>query len=49
MLVELNEITWDLIDPLIAQGKLPTFTAVRVSAYRQRGGAAGDVAVKRQR
>ncbi len=25
LLVELNEITWSLIDPLIAQGKLPTF------------------------
>src|SRR5436309_9648051 len=25
LLIELNEITWDLVDPLIAQGKLPTF------------------------
>jgi hypothetical protein len=25
LLVEINEITWDLIDPLIEQGKLPTF------------------------
>ena len=25
VLVEINEITWDLIDPLIQQGKLPTF------------------------
>jgi len=25
LLIELNEITWDLIDPLISRGKLPTF------------------------
>lgn len=29
LLVELNEITWDLIDPLIEQGKLPTFARIR--------------------
>jgi hypothetical protein len=33
LLVELNEIIWNLIDPLIAQGKLPTF------ALLERGGA----------
>ena len=25
LLLELNELTWNLIDPLIAEGKLPTF------------------------
>jgi Type I phosphodiesterase / nucleotide pyrophosphatase len=29
LLVELNEVTWDLIDPLIEQGKLPTFAGLR--------------------
>ena len=29
LLVELNEITWDLIDPLIASGKLPTFERLK--------------------
>src|SRR5882762_10580903 len=29
ILVELNEITWDLIDPLIDQGKLPTFERLK--------------------
>lgn len=29
LLVELNEVTWDLIDPLIAQGKLPTFARLK--------------------
>jgi hypothetical protein len=29
LLVELNEITWDLIDPLIEEGKLPTFARIR--------------------
>ncbi|MGH9769698.1 MAG: alkaline phosphatase family protein [Blastocatellia bacterium] len=29
LLVELNEITWDLIDPLMAQGKLPTFARLK--------------------
>ena len=29
LLVELNEITWNLIDPLIAQGKLPTFARIK--------------------
>ena len=29
MLVELNEVTWDLIDPLIEQGKLPTFARLK--------------------
>ncbi len=35
LLVEINEITWDLIDPLIAAGKLPTF------AHLKREGAWG--------
>ncbi len=29
LLLEINEITWDLIDPLIAQGKLPTFARLK--------------------
>ena len=29
LLVELNEVTWDLIDPLIEQGKLPTFARLK--------------------
>lgn len=29
LLIELNEITWDLIDPLIARGKLPTFELLK--------------------
>ena len=29
LLIELNEITWDLIDPLIAEGKLPTFARLK--------------------
>ncbi|HEX5734115.1 MAG TPA: alkaline phosphatase family protein [Blastocatellia bacterium] len=29
LLVELNELTWDLIDPLIEQGKLPTFARIK--------------------
>lgn len=29
LLVELNEITWRLINPLIAQGKLPTFAKLK--------------------
>lgn len=29
LLVELNEITWNLIDPLIEQGKLPTFARLK--------------------
>ena len=29
LLVELNEITWKLIDPLIEQGKLPTFARLK--------------------
>lgn len=29
LLVELNEITWDLIDPLIEQGKLPAFARIK--------------------
>lgn len=29
LLVELNEITWDLIDPLIEQGELPTFARIK--------------------
>ena len=29
LLIELNEITWTLIDPLIAQGKLPTFARLK--------------------
>jgi hypothetical protein len=29
LLIELNEITWDLIDPLIEQGKLPTFARLK--------------------
>lgn len=29
LLLEINEITWDLIDPLIAQGKLPTFAKLK--------------------
>jgi hypothetical protein len=29
ILMEINEITWDLIDPLIEQGKLPTFAKLK--------------------
>lgn len=29
ILAEINEITWDLIDPLIKQGKLPTFATLK--------------------
>jgi hypothetical protein len=29
LLVELNEITWNLIDPLLEQGKLPTFAHLK--------------------
>lgn len=29
LLVELNEVTWNLIDPLIEQGKLPTFSRLK--------------------
>ncbi|MDQ2920214.1 MAG: alkaline phosphatase family protein [Acidobacteriota bacterium] len=29
LLVEVNEVTWDLIDPLIEQGKLPTFARLK--------------------
>jgi len=29
LLVELNEVTWDLIDPMIEQGKLPTFARLK--------------------
>jgi type I phosphodiesterase/nucleotide pyrophosphatase len=29
LLVELNEVTWDLIDPLIEQGKLPIFARLK--------------------
>jgi len=29
LVVEINEITWDLIDPMIAQGKLPTFARLK--------------------
>ena len=29
LLVELNEITWDLVDPLIEQGRLPTFARIK--------------------
>ncbi len=29
LLVELNELTWNLIDPLIKQGKLPTFARLK--------------------
>lgn len=29
ILLELNEITWNLIDPLIEQGKLPTFARLK--------------------
>ena len=29
MLIEINEITWDLIDPLIEEGKLPTFAKLK--------------------
>jgi hypothetical protein len=32
LMVELNEITWDLIDPLIEQGKLPTFARLKREA-----------------
>jgi hypothetical protein len=29
LMVEINEVTWDLIDPLIEQGKLPTFARLK--------------------
>ena len=29
LLVEVNEVTWNLIDPLIEQGKLPTFARLK--------------------
>lgn len=29
LLIEINEITWDLIDPFIAEGKLPTFAYLK--------------------
>ncbi len=29
LLVEVNEVTWNLIDPLIEEGKLPTFARLR--------------------
>src|SRR5262245_56347316 len=29
LLVELNEVTWDLIDPLIERGKLPVFARLK--------------------
>jgi hypothetical protein len=29
LLVEVNEVTWNLIDPLIAQGKLPNFARLK--------------------
>lgn len=29
LLLELNELTWNLIDPLIAEGKLPTFARLK--------------------
>lgn len=29
LLVELNEVTWNLIDPLIEQGRLPTFARLK--------------------
>lgn len=29
LLLEINEITWNLIDPLIAKGKLPTFARLK--------------------
>ena len=29
ILMEINEITWNLIDPLIAEGKLPTFAKLK--------------------
>jgi hypothetical protein len=29
LLVELIEVTWDLIDPLIEKGKLPTFARLK--------------------
>lgn len=29
LLVEVNEVTWNLIDPLIEQGKLPTFAKLK--------------------
>ena len=29
LLVELNELTWNLIDPLIEQGRLPTFERIK--------------------
>ena len=29
LLVEVNEVTWNLIDPWIEQGKLPTFAYLK--------------------
>lgn len=29
LLVEVNEVTWDLIDPMIEQGKVPTFARLK--------------------
>ena len=29
LLVEVNEVTWNLIDPLIEQGRLPTFARLK--------------------
>ncbi len=29
LLIEINEVTWDLIDPFIAEGKLPTFARLK--------------------
>ena len=29
LLVEVNEVTWNLIDPLIEQGLLPTFAQLK--------------------
>lgn len=40
LLVEVNEVTWDLIDPLIEQGKLPTFARLK-----QEGAWASPVSV----
>jgi len=34
LLIEINEITWDLIDPLIAAGKLPTFARLKREGAR---------------
>ncbi|HKQ51341.1 MAG TPA: alkaline phosphatase family protein [Pyrinomonadaceae bacterium] len=34
LLVEINEITWDLIDPLIERGRLPTFARLKREGAR---------------